>query len=240
MKAGRLLRRSLLFALMSAVALGCAASQAQENPAPPAPDAATLLYMGQGSLRIVTAEGKVIYIDPFSGDWYDLPADLILVTHGHSDHNQIDLIKNRNDGCLIVTHEEALRDGLHQTFELGFVTVEAVEAGYNKNHDVAQCVGYLLTLRDGKSVYVSGDTSTTRQMPELAQREIDYAFFCCDGRFNMDTQEASACAALVAARHSIPYHMAPGGKNNFSREIAEQFQAEGRIILEPGEELILE
>lgn len=212
----------------------------ESEPPQEAADAATLLYMGQGSLRIVTAEGKVVYIDPFSGDQYDLPADLILVTHGHPDHNQIDLIETQNDGCRIITHEEALEGGTHQTFDLGYVTVEAVEAGYNQNHDVTKCVGYILTFSNGKSVYVSGDTSTTEQMPALAEKEIDYAFFCCDGRFNMDTEEASACAALVEAKHSIPYHMAPGGENNFSREIAEQFQAEGRIILEPGEELVVE
>ena len=210
-----------------------------EQP-PQVETAATLLYMGQGSLRIVTAEDKVIYIDPFSGDQYDLTADLILVTHGHPDHNQLDLIANRSDDCRIITHEEALAGGEHQTFDLGYVTVEAVEAGYNQNHDVTQCVGYILTFSNGKSVYASGDTSTTKQMPELAEREIDYAFFCCDGRFNMDTEEASTCAELVGAKHSIPYHMAPGGDNNFDREIAEQFQAEGQIILEPGEELSVE
>ena len=117
-----------------------ASSQEQESepkqPVPQEPGPARLLYMGQGSLRIVTAEGKVIYIDPFSGDQYDLPADLILVTHGHPDHNQIDLIENRNEDCRIITHEEALEGGEHQTFDFGYVTVEAVEAGYNKNYDV--------------------------------------------------------------------------------------------------------
>lgn len=162
------------------------------------------------------------------------------MTHGHPDHNQIDLIETRNDGCRVITHEEALQDGTHQTFDLGYVTVEAVEAGYNQNHDVSKCVGYILTFSNGRSVYVTGDTSTTEQMPALAEKEIDYAFFCCDGRFNMDTEEASACAGLVGAKHSIPYHMAPGGENNFDREIAEQFQAEGRIIMEPGEELSVE
>ena len=38
---------------------------------------ARLLYQGQGSIRIVTPEGKVIYIDPYAGTGYDLPADLI-------------------------------------------------------------------------------------------------------------------------------------------------------------------
>ena len=39
--------------------------------------APSLLYQGHGSLRITTADNKVIYIDPYAGDGYDLPADLI-------------------------------------------------------------------------------------------------------------------------------------------------------------------
>ncbi len=75
--------------------------------------APTLLYMGQASIRIVTAEGKVIYIDPYAGDQYDLPADLILVTHGHFDHYAIDKVTNRNENCQIITHKEAVIDGVH-------------------------------------------------------------------------------------------------------------------------------
>ena len=40
-----------------------------------------LLYQGQGNIRIVTLEGTVIYIDPCAGIGFDLPADLLLVTH---------------------------------------------------------------------------------------------------------------------------------------------------------------
>ena len=81
-----------------------------EEPAE-APAAPSLLYMGQGSLRIVTGEGKVIYIDPYSGDGYDLPADLILVTHGHYDHNGLALVQSRNEDCRIITQNEALAGG---------------------------------------------------------------------------------------------------------------------------------
>lgn len=52
---------------------------------------ATLLYQGHGSLRLTTDSGKVIYIDPFAGEGYDEPADLILVTHQNHDHNCTDL-----------------------------------------------------------------------------------------------------------------------------------------------------
>lgn len=197
-----------------------------------------LLYQGHGSLRIVTTEGKVIYIDPYAGEGYDLPADLILVSHGHHDHTAVDLIKNRTDDCRIIQYTDALVKGEYRTFDLGYATVEAVQAGNNPNHDINVCVGWLITLSDGITVYATGDTSTTDQMAELAERNIDYAFFCCDGKYNMDIAEASACATLVNARHSIPYHIAPG--KLFDEQRAEQFEGPGKLIIPAGEEIVLE
>ena len=196
---------------------------------------AVLLYQGHGSLRLTTGEGKVIYIDPYAGGGYDLPADLILVTHPHQDHSAVDLITTQNPGCITITNKEALVNGEYKVFPMDYVTVEAVEAGNNPNHSINEYVGYILTLSSGKSIYVSGDTSTTDQMAGLAARNLDYAFFCCDGVYNMDIDEAIACAGLVQAQHNIPYHMAPG--QLFSRETAERFTAENRLIVADGEEI---
>lgn len=203
-------------------------------------DWAVLLYQGQASIRIVTAEGKVIYVDPYAGDDYELSADLILVTHPHYDHNMVDKVQNRNSGCEIITQDEAIQNGEHQIFDLGYVTVEAVEAGYNSLHDVSDCVGYILTFSDGKSVYVTGDTSTTEQMPLLAEKNIDYAFFCCDGIYNMGLDEAAECAELVGAKHNIPYHVTAKEGVVFDRELAEQFEVPDRLIVEAGEEIVIE
>ena len=222
-----------LLASVICLMLLCATTIAEEGE-----NMSKLLYQGHGSLRIVTNEGKVIYIDPFAGDGYDLPADLILVSHGHSDHTAVDLIRNRADDCRIIQYTDALVEGVYGTFDLGYATVEAVQAGNNRNHDINVCVGWLVTLSDGVTVYATGDTSTTDQMAELGERNIDYAFFCCDGIYNMDIEEASACAALVNARHSVPYHMAPG--KLFDAQRAERFEGPGRLIVAAGEEIILE
>ena len=218
---------------LSMLLLGCGAAGAEG-----AGFGHKLLYQGHGSLRIVTKEGKVIYIDPYAGEGYDLPADLILVTHGHQDHTAVKLIRNRNDGCQTITYKEALVKGEYKTFDLGYATVEAVQAGNNRNHNIKTCVGWLVTLSDGITIYATGDTSTTDQMGELAERKIDYAFFVCDGKYNMDMDEAISCARLVNARHNIPYHMAPG--KLFDQKRAEMFDAPNRLIIPAGEEIILE
>ncbi len=218
---------------LSLLLLGCGTASAESGT-----EGHRLLYQGHGSLRIVTSEGKVIYIDPYAGEGYDLPADLILITHGHQDHTAVKLIKKRAEDCRVITWKEALVKGEYKTFDLGFATVEAVQAGNNRNHNIKECVGWLITLSGGITVYATGDTSATEQMKELAEREIDYAFFVCDGKYNMDMDEAIECAKTVNAKHSIPYHMAPG--KLFDKKKAEKFDVPGRMIVAAGEEITLE
>ena len=197
----------------------------------------TILYQGHASVRITTAEGKVIYIDPYFGAGYDEAADLILVTHGHSDHSQTSLITKQNDDCQTITYKEALKDGKYETFDLGYVKVEAVKAE-NSNHSASECVGFILTFSNGVAVYFSGDTSTTDKMSELAERKLDYAFICCDGVYNMDVSEASKCAKLINAKHTIPYHMVPSSNpDGFDPDVADSFDAPDKIIMRPSEEL---
>jgi L-ascorbate metabolism protein UlaG (beta-lactamase superfamily) len=196
--------------------------------------ATKLLYQGHGSYRITAADGRVIYIDPFAGGGYDKPADILLVSHQHDDHNKTALVTQK-PSCRVITNTEALAGGKHNTFDVGGIVIEAVEAS-NTNHDPKQCVGFILTV-DGIKIYFAADTSKTKSMESFASRKLDYALLPIDGYYNMDPKEAAECARLIGARVNIPVHMKPG--ELFDKKCAEAFDAPGRRIVAAGEEIEL-
>ena len=193
---------------------------------------AELLYQGHGSFRICTAEGAVIYVDPYAGEGYDREADLVLVSHEHYDHNQVDLVHLKADG-KIYRAADFLKDGTYGSMTACGVEIRSVEA-YNQNHPKDQCVGFLMKV-DGKLLYLAGDTSETEEMKALAKEPIDYAFLPMDGIYNMDRKEAERCARIIGAAHTVPVHMKPGAL--FDEETAQAFQAEGKVVMKPGDTL---
>ncbi len=191
-----------------------------------------LLFQGHGSIRMITEDGIVIYIDPSTGKGYEEPADLILVTHQHSDHNQIRLPKKKQD-CVIIQNYEALKNGVYHHFDVKGISIQSV-AAENKNHNRSECVGYMVKV-EGKLFYFAGDTSYVPEMEGYAELGIDYAFLPVDGIFNMGVEEASRCARVIKAKHTTPIHQKPFAL--FEPQVAEQLEAEGRLIIEAGEEI---
>ena len=171
-----------------------------------------LLYQGHASYRITTNEGKIIYIDPYMGSHYDKEADLVLVTHQHYDHNAINKMPHK-DSTIVFQNMDAIKEGTYVNTNIYGVDINPVPA-YNKNHKINECVGYILNI-DGIRLYFAGDTSKTEEMHNI--KDIDYAFLPCDGIFNMDASEASLCANIINAKHSVPMHTYPD--HLFSEEI---------------------
>lgn len=196
---------------------------------------ARLLFQGHGSYRIITDEEVVIYVDPFLGEGYDIPADIILVTHEHNDHNHVELPKKKDS--TIIIRQDTLKIGtIYNRTHVCGVEIEAVQA-YNKNHDVSSCVGFVLRF-DGITLYASGDTSLTDDMKsKLPKYNIDYALLPIDGVYNMDAEGAAECADYINAKHTIPIHMRP--MELFDRVCAEKFIHKTRKIIEAGEEIEL-
>ncbi len=191
-----------------------------------------ILYQGHASVRIKTKDGHVIYVDPYAGQGYDEPADLILVTHQHFDHTAVDKPPKKNN-TEIIDNYKAQQNGVYNSFDIDGIKIKAVEA-YNKNHMKENCVGYLID-DNGTKIYISGDTGLTEQMPELASENIDYAFLPIDGIFTMSPQQAAQCAEIINAKYTIPYHSDPG--SDFDENQANKFNTKSKQILRPGETL---
>lgn len=205
-----------------------AASQSPVNP--------ELTYMGRASVKIRTTEGFVVYIDPYAPGDYSEPADLILVTHGHGDHNAVKLVA-RKPGTVIVAPEGAVEErgarsiSEGDAIEAGPVKLRALPAA-NGNHSRGECVGYLLSF-DGIVLYHSGDTSWLPEMETWSRFHIDWALLCCDGFYNMPPAEASRCATAMKAAHVIPIHSSKSGL--FDEKNARAVSAPSLVVLKPGE-----
>jgi L-ascorbate metabolism protein UlaG (beta-lactamase superfamily) len=195
---------------------------------------AKLYYQGHASFRIISDENYVIYVDPFAGDGYEIPADLILITHRHHDHSNY-LMVEKKCFCTILTDGVGITNEHYNTYKVGNIVVQSVEA-YNKFHDKKKSVGWIITV-DGIKIYASGDTSITNQMGSLAEQKIDYAFFAIDGIYNMDFDEATAAANLVGAKHNIPIHLKPD--HLFDLDRAEMWDGPNKLIIKPAEEIEL-
>jgi L-ascorbate metabolism protein UlaG (beta-lactamase superfamily) len=212
------------------VSLGLLAATAE------APKGAELSYFGRSSVKIKTAEGLVIYIDPYAPGDYSEAADLILVTHGHSDHNRIGLVAKKTGtviaapaGAVSAKGAKVLDEG--STFTVGSVSVRALPAS-NKNHARGESLGYLVSF-NGIVLYHSGDTSYLPEMASWGSYGITYALMPCDGYYNMGPEETAKCAAAMKAKAIIPIHSSKDGL--YDERNAKAVKGDKVIVLAPGD-----
>ena len=191
-----------------------------------------LLYQGHASFRLESGEGTVIYIDPYAGEGYELPADAILVSHFHADHSCVEKCA-RKENCVVLTPKELLVDGEYRSLRLRDLFIRAVPA-YNEKHDRSTTVGFL--IRDGETCYyIASDTSEIPEMAELRQENVTYALLPCDGFFNMGPEEAAACADMIGAEYAVPVHTCRNTEGIYSEENAARFCCKNRLLIRPGE-----
>lgn len=204
-----------------------------------------LSYIGRSSVKIRTSSGLVIYIDPYAPGDYSEGADLLLVTHGHGDHNKVSLVRLKAGalvaapaGALSLAGARPVAEG--QSFKAAGGAVELrVLPAANKNHRREECVGYLLSF-DGLVLYHTGDTSFLLEMEGYKKYGIDYVLLPCDGYYNMDGAEAARCAKAMGAKHVVPMHSdasAPFNERNVRAVGAAG--AQGLVVLRPGESVRL-
>jgi L-ascorbate metabolism protein UlaG (beta-lactamase superfamily) len=178
-------------------------------------------------------DGVNVYIDPW-GITTDDPADVLFITHAHSDHFQPEEIERlRRSGTRIVAPRDvaqelsgdvtAVRPG--DALEVSGIKVQAVPA-YNvveerlDHHPQSnQWVGYILTL-DSNTYYHAGDTD---HAPELSQVRADVAFLPIGGTYTMEAPEAAGLAKAIAPQIAVPMHYGfvvgtPADADRFAKE----------------------
>lgn len=207
-------------------------------------------WLGHASFKITT-EGKTVYIDPYMGDYRD-QADLILVTHSHSDHCDPAKISSitRKDTAIIAPADCAAKIGRSvitlnpgETRRIQGILVKAVHA-YNATrfrspgvpfHPKGFGVGYLLTV-NGKVLYHGGDTDF---IPEMEQIEpVDLALLPSGGTYTMDNTEAAAATLTIKPKAVVPMHLWDTDPTAFRKGV-EKVGVTDVVLLSPGEEYVL-
>jgi L-ascorbate metabolism protein UlaG (beta-lactamase superfamily) len=170
---------------------------------------------------VIGWHGIMIYVDPVGGSapFQGLPrADLILITHDHTDHfdaNTLTSVKGTNAAIiapLLVSQKlsaslksitTVMTNGARMDF-LG-LSVEAMPM-YNLTssyHVKGAGNGYILSL-GGKRVYVAGDTEGIPEM--LALRDIDVAFLPINQPYTMTPAQALNAVKAFCPKVLYPYH----------------------------------
>ena len=231
----------------------------------------TITWFGHACVEIRTPGGKTVLVDP----WFANPrspkspddvdtCDVMLVTHGHSDHfGNAMPIAVRTRPAWPAIHE--LQLWLHSVYPrpddcVGFNkggTMEARGLKVTMTHadhsagdwDNAQGTprylgepaGFVIELEDGSRIYHAGDTNVFGDMSLI--RELykpDIAMLPIDGHYNMGPREAALAVELLGVHEVMPIHygtfpILAGTPDELRSELAARGLGEVRVHApEPG------
>ena len=180
-----------------------------------------ITFIGHGSLMF-TFGGNIIHIDPFEqvGDYKKLPkADILLITHEHFDHMDVNAItKIRTDKTIVIATETVagqikcdtvMHNGDVKTVK--GLKIEAVPAYNvihvrspgNPFHPKGIGNGYVITFGD-KRIYVAGDTENIPEMKKM--NAIDVAFLPMNLPYTMTPEMVAGAAKSFKPKILYPYH----------------------------------
>lgn len=175
------------------------------------------------SFQLITND-KVIYIDPVKVGSAE-PADYIFITHAHPDHFSLKDIKSllKAETTIICSKGVSKKlKGITNTIhvvkpeeqlefeEMSIATTHAYNTKsvilWIKAHPKSkENVGYIITLKNGLTLYHTGDTDYIPEIKDLAG--IDVALVSIGGdNLTMNEAEAAEIVNAIKPRIVIPMH----------------------------------
>lgn len=211
----------------------------------------TITFLGHGSI-LLSFDGMTIAIDPYGkvADYTSLPkADIILVTHEHYDHLDLEAIKAiRTDRTVVAANPAAagkiagavaLKNGDSKRFPgarknspgIRVVAVPAYNIVHESSpgmpfHPKGQGNGYVITFGE-KRVYVAGDTENIPEMKTLAG--VDVAFLPMNLPYTMTPEMAADAARVIRPKILYPYHYGETDTSRIVELLRDRKEIEVRI-----------
>jgi L-ascorbate metabolism protein UlaG (beta-lactamase superfamily) len=165
----------------------------------------------------ITYNEKAAHINPDN-----IPADYILISHGHADHIADCVSIARRTGAKVVTnfeiHEWLNKQGVSNThpmntggsWDFGDFRVKTVVAQHSSGLPDGSYGGNplgFLVFTDAGNFYYSGDTALTLDMQLIPHwAKLNFAVLPIGDNFTMNATDALACAEMVQVQQVIGVH----------------------------------
>lgn len=197
----------------------------------------SISWLGQAGFLIKNSKGELMAIDIYLSDLVenqdgfkrlvpsiieaeDLEADVILASHHHADHLDLDslpimLLKSSKLYCCKKSYELCRESGMPMEKITSMIAGDCiyeksyrVEAVFADHGDYApEAVGFIIET-EGVKIYFTGDTSYQyERMSYIANKDIDLLIVPINGEYgNMNERDAAMLANQVKAKLTIPCH----------------------------------
>jgi len=212
-----------------------------------APDSFALNVLGHGSLYIEYKK-LIIHVDPNSqqANYALLPnADVIYITHGHTDHYDLTAINLIKKDTTVMVYTQAVKNlGTYagsttvmkndDSLVIKGIPTKAV-AAYNLTtsyHPKGTGNGYILTFGE-KRVYIAGDTENIPEMKVLGK--IDIAFLPMNLPYTMTPAMAAEAAKIIKPDILYIYHFGTSDTTLLRTLLADQ-----KMVIRMGKSAFME